>query len=443
METTDLFEAGVKTAKLDIQARKAIHSVMNTVMDQLEEIAKQSPDMPDLDDDTNDNRWGDFYQISVDYFDANKEMVSTKICATISKSLTDLTQNHLAEIFPDGFPKKHMARKKPKDFVIRLEARELSDDKYKSYGGYAGWDGVAKVFIDIDKLILAADYLLQERINGEAEDGGADMICRIIIPTYLHEYAHLEQAIRGSNPNRDHGYITGQDGKKFGLFREPRKSQIDYLQYHGSSHEIDSFASGAASQIVQTIRDEYDFNLALDSVRSGLGDVGVVDYQRYLHIMHDALHGYYDEHGLRKGEMGPVWKRFQRLVYQKLEDYRHPDAGRADAYDRKNLNPEWVALAKTCSRKDMIWQLASLVGIALLKDRGNYNSGEDILRKVLASDTYSVPLFGDACEFIGKYYYGDAYGDEAKQARTLAAFKGLVAKKIEARIEREKMLADA
>jgi hypothetical protein len=237
----------------------------------------------------------------------------------------------------------------------------------------------------------------------------------IIIPIFVHEYAHLEQNLRSKSTSADFGYITTgvkgrtRQGKRGGYLRNQEGDIPAYLRYKGNIDEIDSFASQAAAEIMDDVLSSHrlrDINYIIQSIQQDIaaGYVSSDTYSQYSKMLRDTFDGAYAYLGLKTQQMEKVWKRFAKRVYQKLEDYKNYDDGSQD----KNLL-KWSKFSSKNSLTDTIKYLAKLAS-------GNIPAGKDIREQISLGATF------DQEHFIRLYLNLD----DEKSDRLVAIFRKLV-----------------
>jgi hypothetical protein len=296
---------------------------------------------------------------------------------------------------------------------------------------------------------------------GEDSEGYKKRFLDTIVPTFAHEYAHFEQGIRGRDFNRsDLSDITlGQGrqkgatrftkpgqvnpkpirhGKRGGYHRNSEKGIESYLRYIGSRHEVDAFASGAAAQIMQDMRqtyhpDEHQENEQITELRRSLAD-GYFGgwYAKYQQYFYDSLAGYIP--GLRHDQMTKVWHRFLRLLYSKLGDYLHPTTGQASAYQATNFDPMWVRFAEKKTMPQMVNSLARQTALSLVNAKKEWEDAESIGKDVdrgwagmEAGFQHGMPQRAEA--FLRNYYYGQqTWEKEAHIDKLIDVYRRLVKK---------------
>ena len=153
---------------------------------------------------------------------------------------------------------------------------------------------------------------LREQIANELSGEGTNFekFSKSVIRTFMHEYAHLEQDIKGSQgqlsliPTAPTKITPGGRAKttRRASYWDDPVGETNILRYFGKTEEIDANANGAAATVIDEIsrdfrrwRGRYDANWTVDSVptkdwndaikeRLSLGDYGVPDRERSRYI---------------------------------------------------------------------------------------------------------------------------------------------------------------
>jgi hypothetical protein len=186
------------------------------------------------------------------------------------------------------------------------------------------------------------------------------------MPTFIHEYAHAEQSLRGAdrrtfsrhrpqdfvNPNgapHGFGYITAGRKKARGLGRrngdtlndkrtgDPVQDEQKDLQYLGHAIEIDSWASGAATELMDEImsderrsyrRGERNRKIAEIKRDISQGYVNTRSLDRYTNMVYNSFNGHFKRDGVDvdHNEIMKVWKIFAKKLATKLDSYRDATA---------------------------------------------------------------------------------------------------------------------
>lgn len=443
--TSALEESGIKTAKLDIAAHKALMEEFPKVIKDI--ILKAEDEIPpkkiDPDDEFGGYDRSAHYDNLYDLFHKEKNKLVVPICMEAGKVLGKITRSHLYDI-KDTLRPPHQSRQldwRINDVKVKVEAREMSTDDYKDYGGYySHGENLLKIFVNREEVHYAAMELVTEEIVGESERRGLYDLTNTVVPVFVHEYAHLEQAFRTLNPTKDFGYITVDvkgrrgKGKRGGYLRSPRDSTKSYLAYKGNVDEIDSFAAQAVAQLMHDFHSKpkwssTDINSVIKDTRENLSygySSGSKTYDHYLELLKDTFDGRYADIGLKPKEMEKVWKRFAKRVYQKLGDYLIPNIGKGKETSLSNINPEWLQLAKTKPIGEVVMTIAKDQVNKIIKDSERYfyvdpkKRVENIKQGLYGTDK------GE--QFLDLYYFGDNWSDTPNQQRVHQAYRNLVAR---------------
>ena len=363
MKLGHLFEAGIKTAEIDKLAREALGKAIPATV---KEVIKQTEaDMPPrkMRGDT-----GYEYEDTsergtelLDLYQQDQEALVVPMLERFSSVLTQVVREYVADLIPSiphlvDFLKNFSSVREPTEFAqgykVSLEARELSTDDYAAKSnGYMGVTDM-KVFVDQDKVFAAGRDLIEEEMFGESMSDGYRAMINAIIPTFVHEYAHLEQSLRRPTTwnkkrergSRDFGYVTsktsrskknsvGGRGGRGEWARTPWDSDEANLRYYGNVREIDSFASDAAAEIMSGLQSQERraygwqryWNENIDDLKSNLvygHDDSSRSFATYRNMMWNAFDDAYAHVGLKPEQMKKVWQTFVKKVVLKLDDYK-------------------------------------------------------------------------------------------------------------------------
>jgi hypothetical protein len=357
----------------------------------------------------------------------------------------------------------------PRKLTVVLEPKELSNDAYvKNSNGYFDENRaegtLIKVFVDQSLFDQSVWGYVQEEILGEQMEDGAAALLAAVIPTYVHEYAHWEQALRRGNPARantrskkpnpngygtDFGYITvgrvgnNRVGKRGGYMRTPEKGVADDLRYFGSLHEIDSFASGAAARMMHEVMMDAarrswsrpDVNRTIEDLKRDLamGYSEALEVNRYMSKLYATFEGHYDHLGLKREQMVKVWRRFAKLVSQKLDDYLETNRGKAfndrlpldgtevERYRPTAIEDERHARFREIADKETFAE--TVKRLARISARNFVNSDEHYSDPVGSAERYGLgSMATDAAQFLRNYYFPHSY-DEPNYEKMRDIFK--------------------
>jgi hypothetical protein len=275
----------------------------------------------------------------------------------------------------------------------------------------------------------------------------------IVVPIFIHEYAHLEQNIRNkSGKDSDFGYITVgitndmKRGGKRGGFHRSTKTTPEYLRYKGSVDEIDSFASDAAAELVQAIhvRDYYgdggspdDINSAITALKQDMTQgytSSSTTYNHYEDLLRAAFDGHYAKTGLKPEQMEKVWKRFVKKVFQKLDDYRFDTSGKLSARQTREADDEFLSYAKRNKFSDTVKHLADMTGLEMMANENVSSKADlDYFRERLGRNNYwtSDPVMRKAEKFLSDYYVGDPWENEELDRKIRDIFRKFVRRYID------------
>lgn len=418
-----LTEGGIKTAPLDRLAREALRTAIAAFVSEKINEAKQHFDL----DEEDDEYWSKLYDAVDDHYghQSRRDAVLNELCLKLSATLTKVTRNYVQTL--------DLPNPVTSPVLVSVEVKEGSKDYYadRTVGYYAHIDRFIKVFLPKSSLFDAFMEMIQENIFGESERGGYNATLTILIPTFIHEYAHFEQNHRQRNGgDSDFGYITA-GGKRGGIMRSPQKSVIDRLRYYGSVDEIDAHAANTASELIDELEQSRNFGLRDDEIKSLQDSIGR-DYWRgsptldhYRTLLQDAFDGRYADIGLKPEEMRKVWKRFMKRVSERIGDYRREKAGRKGA-ERASFKPERLAVIEGKSLKDAV---KAMVEVAAKEIRADYDfhPKDELIEKV--REDRGLMLW-DFVEPLRRYFF-DEWSENDHPEKMARLFKDLLIRQME------------
>lgn len=214
----------------------------------------------------------------------------------LAAAFTDLTRAHVAERFPTP-------RRDPARIMVRLLPPE--GDTTNSHFLLSRLEIVLR--FDPDHAPAALLDRVCARIGGDPQAAGFEPW---LIALLVHEYAHLEQALRSTADHADLTYVTlGIEGRarrgRRGGFHRDLSSDESNLRYRGERGEIGAFALEAAWEIVASGGD-------------GLDDSPTV--RAYRDLVRRARAG--EIAGLDARQVERAWRRFLRQTCAALAAYR-------------------------------------------------------------------------------------------------------------------------
>lgn len=432
-------EAGIQTAEIDRAARSALIQVFPETIKKAIKTATMELTGGNLvtRQQTAIDR---FFNSVYNYFLLHRSQLTRSICNAASNALTDIAKNRLSSLSELTLRKKRIVN----TLKVTVENRDKSSDSYKFASGYySPEENTLKIFVNGNQLSDAALELITNQMQGKNTRENYNSLLGVIIPTFVHEYAHLEQEFRKAKNTADFGYITtgvtgrsGQ-GKRGGIIRDPHQSSASYLRYKGNVYEIDSFASQAAAEIMNTIFIEYPvddptssyyINSAVSSMQSMLSSSYFSDskaFSQYAQLLKSAFNGTFDDIGLNPRQMEKVWKRFAKKVYQKLENYKVK-------YLDRSVDRRLSKMTENMSKKDAIRILASDAAAAVKTIVKNY-----------PSDTVVNDILNGKYTFDWENFIETKYDpDQTAGDQLLNIFRNMVAKRYEGSILNENSSAD-
>lgn len=248
------------------------------------------------------------------------------------------------------------------------------------------------------------------------DDGEVEKFINGLVPVLIHEYVHYEQWARGLKGNVTHGYIT------HGAYL-PNKLKGDHfdnvnnaMRYYSSAHEIEAYAAGAASQIIQSLHVPMrDKNKPVDLDRlceitqdlsMALTNVGQLSAYSAMREYRD----HYIEKGFRGEELEVVFKRFMKILYLKLIRYGKERMGKNET--ERSYPDSWKRYARDGYAK-AIGEIAYDIAFKKI-------DGENI-----------DDLVTDAASFLQTYFHNDKWDYDLGDKITKVLSK-LIQKEIDA-----------
>jgi hypothetical protein len=345
MDTSHLFEGGIRTAKLDLMLSNYLRDTAPEIID---EILSKMISYLGLGTDGDEEQAAASIQAHIhEILTDHPKIIINPFLIGLSSGLTKIVGRYII----DAMGNEGVA----KSLRVLVDDKSISNDpsKDKTHGYYDEGTNVIRLFVDPTELAEAINDLMELSLTGDTAGEHKRYLFDFIRATLVHEYAHLEQVLRRRpgkpsrhNPSaaaKDFTYVTtGVPGnnrtpKRGGIFREPGKDLASKLQYAGSLHEIDSFAAGTASELVSAVRmnprarslKPKDWNLAVDALKTAIatGVVSSDSFAYYAEIMRSRFDAEYAAIGANPAQIEKVWRRFCKLVAAKLDDYKADGAG--------------------------------------------------------------------------------------------------------------------
>jgi hypothetical protein len=375
--------------------------------------------------------------------DKSNDLFIQNICSHASAVLTHVVRVHVSDKFgakvigkkeiwghKGDDPSYHLAPREISAWMleVRVQAREHTEDSYKTYGGYFHGSAdrpIIVVNVDESDVWEAAMGLIQTISMGEGE--GADVLTNVIAPVFVHEYAHMEQMLRGDpNTGRDLGIVTKGGGPRGGR-RSPREGTVGWLRYKSSLSEIEAFAAESASELVaeasryrnreQDYLDDSEINHILEAI--AMGYASSKSLNSYTAIAWGTWSEEAERLGVDPAEMQATYRHFLKLVYRHMMNYRQRRVGTKGKWHGWHINNApilWKAWAKDGMRT-CAFRIAEYVAKEILEKHPFYD--EESLKR------YSEEI-GRGARFINDAFFDkDDYNDH-RDAAVEAAFKNLV-----------------
>lgn len=349
MRYTELFEGSIVVADIDALARAQMRDSISQYCKGEWELIKSRH--PEVDTNNGENRtrmYDAWYE--QDFSSRSQRLSFSKgLAYHISRDLTKMVKEYGSKQQAHVPPRL----RKETDIRVLIDVKDDSTDAYASkYGGYyESGAKLIKVFVDSDVLESSGLNALHDCIFGDSE--GVDDLINKILPTFIHEYTHSEQFRRGLEGRSTRGYISKGGMKKnpfMGDHHSPQAGAVGGMRYTGAAHEIEAFAAGAAAQLTYNLYDQWSKDTKIDNDKiEGLCQdiaqcyVDANQMSRYLWLRQYRDH--YVELGFKGHELENTFKRFMKILYRKLQDYRKNRVGKA-RIDPTAYPAAWIKYAK-------------------------------------------------------------------------------------------------
>lgn len=298
--------------------------------------------------------------------------------------------------------------------MVQVVIREYTDDAHKAAGGYFIYNTNAaqymiRCFVDEYRAMAAAEQIIQHIVFGEYYDDGVDEFLQRVVPIFVHEFVHLQQELR--NPHRpsqngdqmDLGIITVGGGKR-GNRRTPKAGRVEWARYTGSLMEIEAFAAQTAVEMLQHIKphgmnkdhDNDQIDGLLDDIAQGWGSGNAFNAMNQMRTYWEDFKAI----GVDEKERDLVWKRYLKLVYKNVWQFRRKHLGKTPAYSRseiENAPEDWLAWTK----HGMVVCATAIAMDVATKESHNLDTKTP---EQIASDT----LAWQASRFVELYFFGES-----------------------------------
>ena len=349
MKLSHLREGNISITDMDDRARRVIKATILSFCQGEWQLIKSR--YPDIDHQDGENRQKMFYQWYETDFKTRqqKNIFASAIAWEISKKLTNLVNEYVEEHNSKLPPR---LRKIEKKIRVQLEVKESSHDSHSKRAGgyYQDFESLIKIFISENDMIEAGMGALQTWAFGEGE--GVEEMVDAILPVFIHEFTHFEQWRRGLSGRRTRGYVSAGGDKKGSPFYGDQFSHDgtpeQSMRYTGAAHEIEAFASGAAVQLTQMMsRGRYEAGVLHDGdeIDRLCQDIALCyadsqQMQRFLWLREYREH--YIKQGIKGHELEVVFRRFMKILYKKLQQYRKVRIGAAKSIDPSRFPADWI-----------------------------------------------------------------------------------------------------
>lgn len=253
----------------------------------------------------------------------------------IDKTMTKVLQTHVRKIYGDPiWLDSGLLERAVKDIKVIVWYRPRQPhDKYS--GAYRQRDLWGQQHLTILEIIISRDEWysrLRTVISGiiSYDRRETDRFVDDIINTFMHEYAHFEQDIKGSR------YSTGlipYKGRR-GMYPDWQDNNLAYYLLLGMQSEIDAHATGAAAEKVNELVKK---NISDDGKRLEIRDPNVWNYDIQDMIAFNLPIGEYNKYvagfdkkygnvpkEIKDKFIDKVRKRFRRTYIKRLQAYLQP-----------------------------------------------------------------------------------------------------------------------
>lgn len=442
----------ISTSGIDQAARKTLQSHLLQFLDtEFQAFQRKHPSDRDMHDqyDAFYQYWSSDEPVNPDFVGGSitcKQAFVRRLCDQSSKCLTQVVQDHLGG---DTVLIAGKVKISVKQFRVKIENREDSIDPASktTTGGYFRptiLDPMIKVFVTPDDVFYAGMDMVQVNIVGEGND--PEHLTNLIAPTFAHEYAHMQQFIRGDfGSENDMGYIK-VNGKKRGERRYGEKTSASYLHYKGSAAEIQAFASGAASELIadlsryrngNNVPDDADIAGVLEAIATGYADSRSI--RGYTQLAWGTWKEEAESLGIPQSQLTATYQRFLKLVYRAVSDYRvkrlrqnGKNSPKENGWHIDQAPEAW----KEAARTHTLAQCALIVANDIAGQLVGQNNWQDSADVVKYSESVSKGGF-----FLEAAYLNPEDYDSQRGIALMASFKRLVIRKMDERKEKLRLAA--
>ncbi len=423
MRFQQIIEANIPVREIEREARRVINPQIRQYLEGVWD--KFMADYPDA---TSEER----HQLYDDWYEGQWRDPETR------RTLIKVTCNQ------PGVALAKLVRERTKEqcqvHVICREYTDLAASKDGRGGDFHYNSGVRqytiRIFVDEVVVQETISGRMQEIVFGDGEE--LDLLTNQIVPIFIHEFTHLEQELRNpkhpmkNGNDRDRG-ITKAGGGKFGSRRNPSGGNVQWARYIGSLDEIEAFASQAASDMIRKSDrwgnepdTSYIDNLLTD-LASGWGHGRAFDTVHHLKVYWDE----FEKAGITKKERDLVWKRFLKLTYQKIWQYRREQIGKVPAWQQSTYEKaprSWQKMAK----KGMVECIYQIVHEVV------FETGTELGWKTPEEIANRDPLVSKGIDFVESYFFGDQDYNSTKSLQIRVAMRSMVQRQLERELERQR-----
>lgn len=175
----------------------------------------------------------------------------------VSKAITEVTQNYIREKFGDPvYLQSGKKERSVNSIVVSVWWTPRSGQNYLGVYRSASYDARSptgevtklEIIVDRKKWTNALRQQFSDYMSGEGFY--FNHLVRSIMNTYIHEFEHLQQDIKGGNNRKS---LIPKNGSRHFTGSANADIPHQFNRYLGKTDEIDSHATGAAADVVSEI----------------------------------------------------------------------------------------------------------------------------------------------------------------------------------------------
>jgi hypothetical protein len=383
-----LTEGNIQISEISSLASRVIrNSITNFCEAEWKAFVARFPEYDEMDGDSRSKMHDMWYE----------ENMSTSKLDSLVKGMSWAVGKELTIMLNEFVTKKTPPRfRNMRNLIVSVEIDNHSQDSLskKAGGYYSDFDNMIKIFISLDDAIQTLIAGVHDYVFGESE--GYDKVVDRITSIFIHEFVHHEQWKRGLAGRKTIGYVTTGGEKKSprtGYHFSSSDGPVGKMRYHSSAHEIESFAAGAAIELTQEHirRERYNQDgkipdSIIDELCRDISMAYVETSQLKPYVWLRQYRDYYIEQGFKGHELETVFKRFMKVLYKKLQQFKR------GPYTSSPLEKEWLRytkwglgetikmIADDLQDKDLdhIWRGAQFINRIFFKDEWDMERSDKI-----------------------------------------------------------------